>query len=277
MDRPRLDQAIGNLQLLPSLPGITSQGGPKRKPPLFYLPAGLIFWIITKPCPVKVGEKALRSLSKEISFLLSFLVEFVIYVGLMVGYFFLILHYFGGWVDKIYKINKIYYAFLALGLVVGQGLVLERLTAVMTWLIERFQVIIPVLVSLARPHETVTRPEDAPGLLIYRFGGPLLAFNANYFAQRVQELVDEADPPVTLFLVNAEAIIDMDRTGVETLDELHNTLKKKNIELGFCEVKGHFRKMLMSTPLHRRVGFNVYPSVAATIQHLTKKSPQAKK
>ncbi len=219
----------------------------------------------------------MRSLSKEISSLISFLVELLIYAGFVTSYFFLVLYFLGDWIDKIFNHSKVQYAFLALGLIVVQGVVLERLTTMVMWVIQRLQASISAVRVLAHPDESVTRPKEAPGLLIYRFGGPLFVLNADYFAQRVLELIDEAKPPVTLFLVNAEAIIDMDSTAVQTLDELHNTLKKKNIELGFCEVKGNFRRMLMSTPLHRRVSFNIYPSVADTIQHLTKKSPQAKK
>jgi MFS superfamily sulfate permease-like transporter len=211
-----------------------------------------------------------RSLSKNISSLISFLVELAIYAGFVFGYFLLVLHYLGDWIDQVFKSNKVLYAFLALGLIVVQGVVLERLTSAVMWVIQRFQNLIPAMLMLSRPHETVTRPENAPNLLVYRFAGPLLAINADYFSSRVQELIDEADPPVTLFLINAEAIIDMDKIAMETLDDLHNSLKEQNIELGFCEVKGNFRKMLMNTPLPRRVTFNVYPSVAAVIEKLTK-------
>jgi MFS superfamily sulfate permease-like transporter len=219
----------------------------------------------------------LRRLSKNISSLMSFLVELVIYAGFVIGYFLLVLHFLGDWIDKVFKSNKVLYAFLALGLIVIQGVVLERLTTSVMWVIQRFEAFIPAVGMLFRPYETVTRPDAVSGLLVYRFAGPLLAFNAGYFARRVQELIDEADPPVTLFLVNAEAIIDMDSIAVETLDELHNTLKKKDIELGFCEVKGEFRKTLMSTPLPRRVTFNVYPSVEEAIEKLTAKKPDKAK
>ena len=48
------------------------------------------------------------------------------------------------------------------------------------------------------------------GLLVYRFAGPLYYFNAAYFANRVQELIDSVPGPVKVFLINAEAIVDMD-------------------------------------------------------------------
>ena len=134
--------------------------------------------------------------------------------------------------------------------------------------------IILVLHRLARPHETIFRPKvPGSGLLVYRFAGPLFFFNAAYFADRVQEIVETADPPVKFFLINAEAIVDMDLNAVEILEELHNYLKRRNIVLGICDVKGHFRKVLMNTRLTSRTGFNLYPSVAAVLQELNKGKP----
>ena len=131
--------------------------------------------------------------------------------------------------------------------------------------------IILVLHRLARPHETIFRPKvPGSGLLVYRFAGPLFFFNAAYFASRIQEIVETADPPVNFLLINAEAIVDMDINAVEMLEELHNHLKRRNIILGICDVKGHFRKVLIDTHLTRRTGFNLYPSVAAVMQELTK-------
>jgi SulP family sulfate permease len=136
--------------------------------------------------------------------------------------------------------------------------------------------IILVLHRLARPHEIITRPPKIPGLLIYRFAGPLFFFNATYFASRAQEVIEEATAkaPVTFFLINAEAIVDMDMNAVEMLEELHQYLKRRNIVLGICEAKGHFRNVLLSSHLTARAGFNLYPSVAAVFQKLTKEKPQ---
>jgi SulP family sulfate permease len=130
--------------------------------------------------------------------------------------------------------------------------------------------IILVLHRLVRPHETITRPPVVPGLMIYRFGGPLYFFNAAYFASRVRELIDSARPQVTFFLINAEAIADMDVNAAEMLDELHNDLKSRGIVLGLCNAKGHFKKVLQSTRLHTRAGFDLYNSVADVMTELRK-------
>jgi sulfate permease, SulP family len=135
--------------------------------------------------------------------------------------------------------------------------------------------IILVLHRLARPHETISRPEvPGSGLLVYRFAGPLFFFNAAYFADRIQEIVETADPPINFLLINAEAIVDMDINAAEMFEELHNYLKRRNIILGFCEVKGHFQEVLMNTNLTRRTGFNLYPSVAAVVEKLSQEKPQ---
>jgi SulP family sulfate permease len=108
--------------------------------------------------------------------------------------------------------------------------------------------------------------------LVYRFAGPLLFFNTTYFAQRVRELIDMDAPQVTFFLVNAEAIVDMDMTGVEVFEELRNDLENKNIALGLCEVKGHFQDVLVETRLFPRL--IVYSSVAAAVRDLSKGQPK---
>lgn len=135
--------------------------------------------------------------------------------------------------------------------------------------------IILVLQRLTRPHEIITRPPHVPGLLIYRFGAPLYFFNANYFASRVHEMILSARPQITFLLINAEAIVDMDVTALEMLEELYNDLKSRGITLGICEVKGHFRQVLLNTPLPRRPGFTVYLNVATVMQKLKEPNREA--
>ncbi len=136
--------------------------------------------------------------------------------------------------------------------------------------------IILVLHRLARPYESVSRT-NVPGMLVYRFGGPLYFFNAAYFADRVWELVEKASPPVNFLLINAEAIVDMDVNAAETLEEVQNYLKKRDVTLGVCEVKGHFRRVLMSTHLPARVGFTIYASVAEAVRKLSKEHAEEEK
>jgi sulfate permease, SulP family len=134
--------------------------------------------------------------------------------------------------------------------------------------------IILVLHRLARPFETVIRDPEMPGLLVYRFAGPLYFFNAAYFANRVQELIDSSDPPVTVFMLSAEAIVDMDGDAAENLGELHDSLKSQGIILGVYDAKGDFRKVLMGSRLTTRIGFNLYASLAEALVELSKVPPE---
>ncbi len=110
-----------------------------------------------------------------------------------------------------------------------------------------------------------------PGLLIYRFGAPLFFFNASHFASRVRELIEAARPQVTFFLINAEAIVDMDINAVDMLEELYSDLKTRGIVLGICESKGHFQKVLANTGLTSREGFKFYCTLSEAMRELRKK------
>ncbi len=58
----------------------------------------------------------------------SFLVEFAVYAVLVAGYYLLVLHYLGGWLNGLFKHERGVYAWVALGLIVGQGVLLDAVT-----------------------------------------------------------------------------------------------------------------------------------------------------
>ena len=61
-----------------------------------------------------------------------------------------------------------------------------------------------------------------PGLVVYRFGVGLFYANAERLSDEVLGLVDVADPP-RWFVLDADAIDDVDYTGGKTLLELAST------------------------------------------------------
>jgi hypothetical protein len=60
-----------------------------------------------------------------------FLLEVAIYAVLVVGYFFAVLLYLDDWLVGLFEQSRVTYAFVALGLIVGQGFLLESLTSVL--------------------------------------------------------------------------------------------------------------------------------------------------
>jgi hypothetical protein len=60
--------------------------------------------------------------------LLSSLIELAGYAVLVTLYFFLVLAFLGGWLRHLFESDRKLYAVVALGLISGQGLLLELLT-----------------------------------------------------------------------------------------------------------------------------------------------------
>ena len=58
----------------------------------------------------------------------NFIIELLVYGVLVVFYFYLVLQFLGGFLEDLFKTNLITYAFLGLGLIVAQGVVLDLIT-----------------------------------------------------------------------------------------------------------------------------------------------------
>ena len=66
-----------------------------------------------------------------------FLLELLIYALLVTGYFFLVLHFLEGRLKDLFQTSKTAYAFLAIGLMVGQGVLLQAITTAMVGFFRR--------------------------------------------------------------------------------------------------------------------------------------------
>lgn len=71
----------------------------------------------------------------------------------------------------------------------------------------------------------------APGVVVYRFGGPLFFANANLFRDDVETILGAADGTLTYFILDAEAINDIDTTGAEALGQLVESAKERGFRL----------------------------------------------
>jgi MFS superfamily sulfate permease-like transporter len=83
--------------------------------------------------------------------------------------------------------------------------------------------------------------EQLPGLVIYRFDGPLIFANANIFRDEIRHL-RHADPPPKWIIVAAEPITTVDTTAADMLEALDQELEAKGINLVFAEMKDAVRK-----------------------------------
>lgn len=62
------------------------------------------------------------------NFLRAFFLELIVYSALVAAYYFLVLHFLGHWLFRIFTQHRGFYAAVALGLIIGQGFLLEMLT-----------------------------------------------------------------------------------------------------------------------------------------------------
>jgi len=65
------------------------------------------------------------------STLKTFLIELVVYAAFVAAYFFLVLHFLTDWLANLFECERRVYAVVALGLIIGQGFLLELCTRLM--------------------------------------------------------------------------------------------------------------------------------------------------
>ncbi len=96
--------------------------------------------------------------------------------------------------------------------------------------------------------------QTIPGLLAYRFYAPLLFSNAAHFTERARQLILDSKTPVVWFLLDAQAVTDIDVTAEETLHALHLELQQKGIALKIAHANRPLRDILKRTGLAGELG-----------------------
>ena len=85
----------------------------------------------------RVCNLRVQGMKKETATTLrAFLIELAIYAVLVIAYFFLVLHFLGGWLYQLETHHRYGYAGVALLLIIGQAVALEGLTTFLLRLIK---------------------------------------------------------------------------------------------------------------------------------------------
>ena len=127
-----------------------------------------------------------------------------------------------------------------------------------------------VLVEISRPRDAVLRrlvsdgkfhdcldddvAELVPGVIVYRLYAPLIFANARYVVGRIRQLVDAAGPELEWFILDAQAITDMDVTAAQRFAELHRELTAQGIEIKIADTPRPFREELAKVGLSDTLG-----------------------
>jgi MFS superfamily sulfate permease-like transporter len=80
-----------------------------------------------------------------------------------------------------------------------------------------------------------------PGLVLYRFGAALYYANASRFADEIHAVVGPSPTPVRWFIVDAEAITQVDYSAARVIEELKKNLTKAGVCFGFARLSWNTR------------------------------------
>ena len=116
-------------------------------------------------------------------------------------------------------------------------------------------------------HDTRSYPGAGhlPGLVIYRFDGPLFFANATTFRDEIRRLA-KSDPPPAWILIAAEPVTDVDTTASDVLEDLDEWLNAQGISLVFAELKDPVRRKIERYGLTRTIDpQHFFPTIGAAI------------
>jgi sulfate permease, SulP family len=129
--------------------------------------------------------------------------------------------------------------------------------------------VIELLSRLAHPHDAVqgTVPNlpglhdiddwegatTIPGLVIYRYDAPLCFANAEDFKLRALNAIEMETTPVQWFVLNTEAIVEIDITAMDMLEELVDELKVRGITFAMARVKQDLYAQLKRSQLLQKI------------------------
>jgi len=142
--------------------------------------------------------------------------------------------------------------------------------------------VLDLFVRVARPHDAVLGEvrdlagfhdvkdwpggSTVPGLVLYRYDAPLCFANANDFERRALAAIAAEVEPVRWFVLNAEAIIELDITAADMLAELAQELQQRGIRFAMTRVKQGLFHELERTGLVARLGFDAfYPTIPVAV------------
>ena len=116
-------------------------------------------------------------------------------------------------------------------------------------------------------HDVHMHPDaqHLPGLVIYRFDGPLFFANAKTFRDEIRRLA-KADPPPAWIVVAAEPVTDVDTTASDVLDDLDEALNARGISLVFAELKDPVRRKIERYGLTRTIDpDHFFPTIESAV------------
>ena len=150
-------------------------------------------------------------------------------------------------------------------------------------------IMIGIVLSLLKVLSQIVRPQDAllgripgtlafhdvgddetaqtiPGLVVYRFYGPLIFANAHFFVERVEHFIARETHPVQQVILDARAIPEIDISAAEQLQTFVKKLGERNIRVVIA--KAHLPLREAASRLGLQAAFaeeSYYPKLSEAI------------
>ncbi len=108
--------------------------------------------------------------------------------------------------------------------------------------------------------------QTVPGLVIYRYDAPLFFANSENFLRRALTAIDLEIEPVRWFVLNAEAMPEMDSTAITALRTLRSTLGERGIRFGLARATTELRADLQRAGFLDEVGPDmIFPTLPTVV------------
>ncbi len=105
-----------------------------------------------------------------------------------------------------------------------------------------------------------------PSLMIYRYDAPLCFANAEHFRARALEVISAQAEPMRWFVINAEAIIEIDSTAADSLADLCRELQAREIVVAMARAKQDLYGHLQRAGIVELIGAErFYPSLSTAV------------
>jgi high affinity sulfate transporter 1 len=141
--------------------------------------------------------------------------------------------------------------------------------------------VVELLLRLSRPHEGVLgfvpgmagmhdvddypQAEQVPGLVVYRYDAPLFFANSNDFYERCMAAADA--PGCRWLLLNVEANVEVDSTGLDALVEVHDELDRRDVVLALARVKNDLMMPMERYGIADVIGRDrMYPTLPTAVE-----------
>jgi SulP family sulfate permease len=110
--------------------------------------------------------------------------------------------------------------------------------------------------GVAGMHDVDDYPTAEPvtGLVVYRYDSPIFFANAQDFLRRALMALDRSPTSVEWFVLDAEATVTIDITGLDALNSLDDELRRRGVVLALARVKHELQHDLERGGFIARIG-----------------------